>query len=117
MQDTSRQGVVRRLNIVGVAALVVAGVLAAAPGRAQVPGETQNLSWCGTVCSSNNIPSPTCNSGSCNGACAAGFLDCNGNKRLNGCEINSTNDNNNCGTCGHVCPTATFCVAGGCFAP
>ena len=82
-----------------------------------VVSNPNNCGGCGTVCSSNNIPTPTCSSGSCNGTCAVGFGDCNGNKQADGCEINLSNNNSNCGTCGHVCPVATFCVSGGCFAP
>ena len=73
-----------------------------------------NCGACGLACSSNNIPAPTCSSAFCNGACASGFADCNGNKQADGCEVNLSNDSNNCGSCGHGCsgaaPTCSFGV-------
>jgi hypothetical protein len=64
---------------------------------------------CGQACSSNNVPNPTCGSGMCNGACASGFGDCNGNKLTDGCETSLTTITN-CGSCGNSCaapPNAT----------
>jgi hypothetical protein len=80
-----------------------------------IAGDPTNCGGCGTVCSSNHVPSPTCGGGSCNGACATGFADCDGNRQSNGCEININSDNSNCGNCGHVCGGATpNCVGGIC---
>jgi hypothetical protein len=62
-----------------------------------------NCGGCGVVCSSTNIPVPTCAAGVCNGACASGTADCNGNKQIDGCERVIINDVNNCGGCGVVC--------------
>jgi hypothetical protein len=50
----------------------------------------------------------------CNGTCNAGYADCNGNKQSDGCEINVTNDHNNCGTCGHVCSVSQSCISSVC---
>jgi len=38
--------------------------------------------------------------------CNAGFANCD-NLSGNGCEVNTTNDNANCGNCGVVCPGVT----------
>ena len=68
--------------------------------------DPNNCGACGTVCSSANMASRTCGGGACNGACTAGFADCNGNKQSDGCEINTTNNASNCGACGNVCSLA-----------
>jgi hypothetical protein len=48
--------------------------------------------------------------------CAAGFADCNGTVS-DGCEVDKLDDDQNCGTCGHVCDVATpICRAGLCVA-
>ena len=43
-------------------------------------------------------------------ACSDGTL------RANGCNINTNTDNNNCGSCGHMCAMGSTCVAGTCVA-
>lgn len=66
-------------------------------------GDPNNCGACGSVCSANNMASRSCGGGICNGACAAGFADCNYNKQMDGCETNVSSDPNNCGGCGFVC--------------
>jgi len=48
-------------------------------------------------------------------ACNNGFSDCD-SKVSNGCEINSANDSNNCGACGHECCGDGACSSGTCQA-
>lgn len=51
------------------------------------------------------VPNGTagCGGGNCTVAsCNSGFANCDGNV-ANGCEVNTTNDNNNCGGCGNAC--------------
>jgi hypothetical protein len=50
-----------------------------------------------TDCVVNSI----CSGGMC--VCAAGRADCNVNS-VDGCEVNTTSENNNCGSCGLTCP-------------
>jgi len=71
---------------------------------------------CSLACSSANISTRACSAGVCNGACAVGFADCDGNKRTNGCEINTTSDPNNCGVCSSPCKYRE-CIGGACAAP
>jgi hypothetical protein len=72
---------------------------------------------CGATCSGNNMATVVCDGGSCEaGECAAGFADCNNDKRTDGCEIDLNNDPRNCGGCGTVCSAnhiATPTCAGG----
>jgi hypothetical protein len=55
-----------------------------------------------------------CGAGVCDGTCAAGYADCDGNKQSNGCETNTLTDKNNCGNCGNVCPAGEACANGAC---
>jgi hypothetical protein len=75
-----------------------------------------NCGTCGTVCDLAHA-TESCATGSCVlSACDAGYSNCDGNG-LNGCEVNTATDMNNCGTCGKVCtnPYGTAaCVAGVC---
>lgn len=62
-----------------------------------------NCSACGVVCSGNNMATRTCSNFLCNGACNAGFADCNSNKLYDGCEISLATNPDHCGACGTVC--------------
>ncbi len=65
--------------------------------------DATNCGKCGSACSNNNILMPSCAAGVCNGQCTTGFSDCDGNKRDNGCEQDTTSDVNNCDSCGTIC--------------
>src|SRR5207248_2918111 len=65
-----------------------------------------NCGGCNAVCSPNHVAARTCSGGQCNGACAAGFSDCNGDKLNDGCETATGTDVANCGSCGHACSAA-----------
>ena len=72
---------------------------------------------CNKVCSSSHISTPVCTSGKCTGACDGTFRDCNGNKQVDGCEIDISNDKLNCGGCDNVCSNANIapsCTGGVC---
>jgi hypothetical protein len=72
--------------------------------------DPSNCGGCGLVCSGNNVPSPTCAASVCNGACATGFGDCDGNKLTNGCEVPLTTPTN-CGACGVACTAPSNATA------
>ncbi len=66
---------------------------------------TLNCGGCGHQCFTAN-GTPGCSGGSCTTAsCTPPFKDCDGNV-ANGCEDNTSTDNNNCGTCGNSCVAA-----------
>jgi len=76
-----------------------------------------NCGACGSVC----MPprgTGACMAGRCVvTACSAGYGDCNTNA-ADGCETNTSNTTDNCGTCGNVCPSntnaAAACVSASC---
>jgi hypothetical protein len=78
---------------------------------------------CGSCSNFCNLPNATaaCSNGTCRvAACNAPFADCDGNP-FDGCEVNTTNNVNNCGGCGNNCSTqcvgnvaATTCAASKC---
>ncbi|MDP3275118.1 MAG: hypothetical protein Q8Q09_07965, partial [Deltaproteobacteria bacterium] len=75
--------------------------------------DVNNCGGCGLRCSFANAAS-SCAMGACAmGACNAGFADCDGNP-ANGCEVNVTSDNGNCGVCGTACAAGRVCSAGTC---
>jgi len=79
-----------------------------------INGDASNCGGCGVVCSSNHI-APSCGGGLCNGTCAPGWADCNGNKQTDGCETNTNSDNRNCGACGIACTGTQVCTNGQCI--
>ena len=76
---------------------------------------SSDSSNCG-ACSNNcgytaGTDSLTCDAGACAYDCKGGFDSCGGTTP---CGVDLGNDDENCGTCGHACPSATHCVAGVC---
>jgi hypothetical protein len=72
---------------------------------------SKNCSTCSKVCKADAGYSPFCKDGACGQTmCPAGKGDCNG-EQADGCEINVTNDINNCGACGTVCSANKGSVA------
>jgi len=69
---------------------------------------------CGVTCSNNNVDSPRCSRGVCDGTCSKGFDDCNLDRQLDGCETDVLNDSANCGKCGVTCADGEACTAGKC---
>jgi hypothetical protein len=65
--------------------------------------DEDNCGSCDAVCSSSHVPTPTCSASTCNGTCQSGYMDCNADKRTDGCEIHTDADATNCGACGRSC--------------
>ncbi|MBL8604802.1 MAG: hypothetical protein JNK72_22940 [Myxococcales bacterium] len=83
-----------------------------------VNSDIANCGRCGNVCPRPSNGSPICTNGTCGiGACASGTADCDMNS-ANGCETTISNNLNNCGACGRMCPTpangSAVCVGGVC---
>ncbi len=80
--------------------------------------DPNNCGGCTLSCSNSNMASRTCNAGVCTGACNPGYQDCNGDKQVDGCESQVTNDPDNCGACGVSCSSwhmgTRTCAAGVC---
>ena len=77
--------------------------------------DVNNCGVCGNVCPGGANGSPTCVQSTCGIACTAGFADCDGNA-ANGCEVKTTSDVLNCGTCGTACQNEETCQSGACSA-
>ena len=74
--------------------------------------DINNCGGCGTKCSNAN-GTPSCGNSVCSIACNAGYANCN-NNAADGCEVSTSNDVNNCGSCGNKCGNGATCVAGAC---
>jgi hypothetical protein len=79
---------------------------------------------CGRACSGSNVASKSCTNGLCDSTCALGSANCNlpvAPAADNGCELNVSQNNTNCGGCGVSCsqlgsPANSFeCDQGGGF--
>jgi hypothetical protein len=75
--------------------------------------DVDHCGGCDIACSGNHV-ARSCANSQCNGTCAKGFANCNGNKQADGCEVDTQGDANNCGGCGTVCPAGSSCSAGKC---
>ena len=51
--------------------------------------DSSNCGSCGSPCSSNHV-TPSCTGGQCQGTCQAGWGNCDGDLRSNGCETDTT---------------------------
>jgi hypothetical protein len=86
------------------------------PSQPGCESSTKTVDHCGgcSPCTPQNVGTAKCGNGSCSyDACLAGFGDCDA-KKSNGCEVNLTNSNANCGTCGKVCTQGRACQASKC---
>jgi hypothetical protein len=79
-------------------------------------GDVKNCGKCGGVCMLPNA-TPACTGGNCTvAACNAGYQNCN-NLAVDGCEIGTQTDPNNCGGCHQQCfiPNGLAgCASGNC---
>jgi hypothetical protein len=76
--------------------------------------DPSNCGTCGYPCPSLPHAVTGCMAGACGIlSCNSGWGNCDGSS-TNGCETNLNTSNNNCGSCGHVCPAGQTCVNGQC---
>jgi len=86
------------------------------PCETNLLASSKNCGACGKAC---DLPHATtsCSGGTCQiDTCEKPWIRCN-TDNADGCEINGSNDVQNCGGCGMVCPElhgASLCVSGGC---
>jgi hypothetical protein len=80
--------------------------------EADFSSDPNNCSGCGNACALASATS-RCSAGACAIAeCVPGHADCDA-VATNGCEVDTTSDPANCGTCGHGCPS-NACAASTC---
>jgi hypothetical protein len=72
-----------------------------------------NCGACNSVCTPPNA-APVCSAGQCQiDSCIPGYADCD-SMVVTGCEVDTDSDDDNCGSCGFVCPGVQTCVNGFC---
>ena len=82
-----------------------------------VAADVRNCGACGMSCAGVARAKVGCVNAACALlSCDAGFADCDG-QFVNGCEVGTTADINNCGGCGMKCGQGLVCVKGECTCP
>lgn len=71
----------------------------------EVLSDVRHCGGCGKVCSIVGALDTRCTGGACVPRCAEGRGDCDENGQ-NGCEVDTTADEQNCGACGVICRVA-----------
>lgn len=72
----------------------------------------ENCGYCGNACTSQDGTPMQCLGGACSLQCSDNKQDCNQNA-ADGCEVDTSNDPKNCGSCGNSCDGGK-CVQGTC---
>lgn len=79
--------------------------------------DIKNCGACNKVCGPVANSTPSCSMMACVPTCQMGYKDCNA-MYMDGCEVNTTNDVNNCMACGNKCAPVTngvqACVSSAC---
>ena len=76
--------------------------------------DIKNCGGCGRTCGAPPNAEPYCDLGKCGFRPKIGFADCDANPG-NGAEVNTSNDPNNCGHCGNICPLRPNSMAASCM--
>lgn len=76
----------------------------------------ENCGACNRPCSLPHTATSTCSGGCAPSVCLPSYADCN-HVAVDGCEINTSNDVRNCGSCGTQCPLGQVCSSGSCGCP
>ncbi len=83
--------------------------------EANLATDVLNCSGCGKSCGTVANGTPGCNNSACViASCDKGYEDCD-MKPSSGCEVNLTNDDNNCGKCGLPCAITHYCSGSTCL--
>ncbi len=79
-------------------------------------GDACEGSYCQMASQCPQVPNAQaiCAGTQCQYACDVGYADCNANMLQDGCETEILNNNQNCSSCGLVCPSGHVCVNGQC---
>ncbi len=72
-----------------------------------------NCTYCDNVCPVPDHSKATCSLGSCGYQCLSGFDSCDGDS-TNGCETSITDNDLDCGQCGHSCAIDHVCQGTSC---
>jgi len=100
-------GECRACDVAGSAGSCIDAVPASSP---------QHCGGCGMACDVSHVEVPHCTGAICDGRCAFGWEDCDGDQRTNGCETELATSAEHCGACnGPRCPYGV-CRAGHCVA-
>lgn len=86
-------------------------------GKECVAPPSADPAW---VCGPGVQPTSTdwgCTESGCRLVCKPRFADCDRDLCKNGCEIDTSNDPKNCGSCGNACAPNQECVDGTCICP
>lgn len=82
--------------------------------------DDMNCGACGNLCQGTDAGPPPphmkygCQAGKCAQlTCEDGWADCNGKIQEDGCEVELATDDENCGSCGNVCPADQKCIKRG----
>ncbi|AKU95529.1 Tryptophan synthase alpha chain [Labilithrix luteola] len=110
----------------GTSEIALCPTNACQPGRVTCPdspflcgvdlsSDDDNCGACGNRCPKLGAVNALtkCIDGECKLGCTTAKMDCNGLAE-DGCEVDVTRDNQNCGVCGHACPANFSCSAGEC---
>jgi hypothetical protein len=84
----------------------------------EIATDVNDCGGCGAVCATPANAAPACADSTCGFTCNKGFADCD-QDAANGCEVNTTNNPADCGSCGIACsvvdPNASaVCSSGTC---